>query len=57
MIIYYWYHLFFEGMIDCGENFDGYEGVYQQFLNGFCGNSSPLVKGCHKGHLEIVVHG
>ena len=28
-------------MIVYGENFDGYEGVYQQFLNGFCGNSSP----------------
>jgi len=40
----------------CGENSDCYEGVYQQFLNGFCGNCLPMAKGLHKRHLEIVVH-
>ena len=40
----------------CGENSDCYEGVYQQFLNGFCGNCLPVAKGLHKRHLEIVVH-
>ena len=43
-------------MIICGENSDCYEGVYQQFLNGFCGNCLPVAKGLHKRHLEIVVH-
>ena len=40
----------------CGENSGCYEGVYQQFLNGFCGNCLPMAKGLRKRHLEIVVH-
>jgi len=44
------------GMIICGENSGCYEGVYQQFFNGFCGNCLPMAKGLRKRHLEIVVH-